>query len=357
MKKRALSLAMALAMCLSLAIPALAAEESLTRLAFARLLVQYAKPEGGAAGELPSDCAGLSKEDKDIVTTVLGAGWMYGDGEGNFLPDETVSYSSAIPVIARILDPEQESSTAPKLPLDRPATDQEMEENTRLMLEWIEKMQARFYAPAWIFADVEVLYNKGVIQSVALEDWDAALPLDDAEDLLKAAFAGGEAVNLPGGASEPEQPTDPVTPPAAPAAADPTNDSLTADGALQTPTVYKINGSNYFKIRDLAAILNGTMKQFSVGYDSQLQSVTATTGEGYTKLEGDLTGAPAGGQKTAAPSNDAIYINGEKVEAEVYKIDGSNYFKLRDLGKALNFYVGWSADRGMYIETSKPYSE
>ena len=126
MKKRALSLAMALAMCLSLAVPALAAEESLTRLGFARLLVQYVKPEGEDTEELPSDCAGLSKEDKDIVTTVLGAGWMYGDGEGNFLPDETVSYSSAIPVIARILDPEQESSTMPKLPLDRPATDQEM---------------------------------------------------------------------------------------------------------------------------------------------------------------------------------------------------------------------------------------
>ena len=49
--------------------------------------------------------------------------------------------------------------------------------------------------------------------------------------------------------------------------------------------------------------------------------------------------------------------NVEKITAEVYKINGSNYFKLRDLGKALNFYVGWSADRGMYIETNKPYSE
>ena len=216
MKKRALSLAMALAMCLSLAVPALAAEESLTRLGFARLLVQYAKPEGGAAGELPSDCAGLNQEDKDIVTTVLGAGWMYGDGEGNFLPDETVSYSSAIPVIARILDPDQESSTIPRLPEDRPATDQEMEENTRLMLEWIEKMQARFHAPAWIYAYVEVLYNKGVIQAVDLEDWEVDISQNDTEDLLKAAFAGGKAVNLPNEDSEPEQPTEPTPPPASP---------------------------------------------------------------------------------------------------------------------------------------------
>ena len=357
MKKRALSLAMALAMCLSLAVPALAAEESLTRLGFARLLVQYAKPEGGAAGELPSDCAGLNQEDKDIVTTVLGAGWMYGDGEGNFLPDETVSYSSAIPVIARILDPDQESSTIPRLPEDRPATDQEMEENTRLMLEWIEKMQARFHAPAWIYAYVEVLYNKGVIQAVDLDDWGVDISQNDTEDLLKAAFAGGKAVNLPNEDSEPEQPTEPTPPPAVPAPAAPTNDTLTCNGTLQSPTVYKINGSNYFKIRDLAAILNGTEKQFSVGYDAALSSVTATTGQGYEKQPGDLAGAPVGGQKTGDPSNDAIYINGEKITAEVYKIDGSNYFKLRDLGKALDFYVGWSQDAGVFIQTDKPYSE
>ena len=158
------------------------------------------------------------------------------------------------------------------------------------------------------------------------------------------------------GTSDPK-PTDPVTPPAAPAAANPTNDSLTADGALQTPTVYKINGSNYFKIRDLAAILNGTGKQFSVGYDGTKNAVTATTGQGYARQPGDLAGAPAGGSQTADPSNDAIYVDGQKITAEVYKINGSNYFKLRDLGKALDFYVGWSADRGVYIETDKPYSE
>lgn len=146
-------------------------------------------------------------------------------------------------------------------------------------------------------------------------------------------------------------------PPAQNVTANPTNDSLTSDGALQNPTVYKINGNNYFKIRDLAAILNGTPKQFSVGYDAALKSVTVTTGNGYEKQDSDLAGAPAGGGKTATISNDAIYIDGQKVEAEVYKIDGNNYFKLRDLGKALDFYVGWTAERGVYIETANPYSE
>ena len=140
------------------------------------------------------------------------------------------------------------------------------------------------------------------------------------------------------------------------AQANPTNDALTCNGVLQNPTVYKIGESNYFKIRDLAAILNGTEKQFSVGYDNEKKSVTATTGQGYTKLDGDLAGPPAG-QETAEASSDAIYVNGQKVEAEVYKIGGNNYFKLRDLGKAFDFYVGWSQEQGMFIETDKPYSE
>ena len=152
-----------------------------------------------------------------------------------------------------------------------------------------------------------------------------------------------------GDATQPQQP--------AGTTASPTNDKLEVNGNAADPTVYKIGDSNYFKIRDVAALLNGTEKQFAVGYDGSKNAVTATTGQGYDKQSGDLTGAPAGGSQTADPSNDAIYVNGEKIAVEVYKINGSNYFKLRDLGKALDFYVGWSADRGMYIETNKPYSE
>ena len=140
-------------------------------------------------------------------------------------------------------------------------------------------------------------------------------------------------------------------PPAGPVAA-PTNDRLTVDGVLQNPTVYKIGGSNYFKIRDLAAVLNGTGKQFSVGYDGATNSVTATTGQGYAKLAGDLAGPPAGGNKSAVLSNDAIYVDGARIQAEVYKIDGSNYFKLRDLGTALGFSVDWNAAQGMIVSTT-----
>ena len=99
-------------------------------------------------------------------------------------------------------------------------------------------------------------------------------------------------------------------------------------------------------------MLNGTEKQFSVGYDG---SVQVTTGQPYEAVGGELAGA-AEGSFVAEPTNDAIYINGVKADLTAYKIEGNNFFRLRDLGKALDFYVGWTAERGVFIETDKPYS-
>ncbi len=34
---------------------------------------------------------------------------------------------------------------------------------------------------------------------------------------------------------------------------------------------------------------------------------------------------------------------------------GYTYYQLRDLGRALGFNVGWSANKGVFLETTKPY--
>ena len=153
--------------------------------------------------------------------------------------------------------------------------------------------------------------------------------------------------------AQPEQPTGPVAPPVS-ATALPTNDTLTLNGVAQNPTVFKLDGGdNYFKIRDLAAMLNGTEKQFAVGYDG---SVQVTTGQPYEAVGGELAGA-AEGSFTAEPTNDVIYIDGVKADLTAYKIEGNNFFRLRDLGRALDFYVGWTAERGVFIETDRPYAD
>lgn len=136
----------------------------------------------------------------------------------------------------------------------------------------------------------------------------------------------------------------------------PTNDKLEVDGKSQTPAAYKINDYNYFKLRDIAALLNGTGKQFSVGYESSTGEVSLTSGQPYEVTASDLTALPAESRQATISTN-VIYINGVRTQLTIYKIDGYNYFKLRDLASALDFYVGWTADRGMFLESDKPYSE
>ena len=152
------------------------------------------------------------------------------------------------------------------------------------------------------------------------------------------------------------QPITVPTPPAEPVplTADPTNDALTVDGKSATPTAYKIGGANYFPLRDVAMLLSGTKAQFSVEYDGEHNAVKLTTGKAYTPQGWELAGAASQSQE-AIVGNDSIYINGEKADFTVFKIGGSNFFQIRDLGKALGFNVGWTAEKGMFIESDKPY--
>lgn len=136
----------------------------------------------------------------------------------------------------------------------------------------------------------------------------------------------------------------------------PTNDKLEVDGQAQSPAAYKINDYNYFKLRDIAALLNGTSKQFAVDYDSAAGTVTLTPGQPYAATDSDLAALPAESRQATASTN-LIYINGASAQLTAYNIDGYNYFKLRDLASALDFYVGWTAERGMFLESGKPYSE
>lgn len=184
------------------------------------------------------------------------------------------------------------------------------------------------------------------------------------EHTLQVLFSNGETVSYSftsvGGSGAPATPAVPSTP-STPAAssgivATPTNDKLYVDGVLQNATVYKIDGSNYFKLRDIAAMLNGSEKQFDVGYDAATGSVTVIPGQAYASNGSELAGAAAGGDKEATVSNNSIYVDGVELDLTVYKIDGSNYFKLRDLGLSLNFYVGYDAATGVTLSGNSGYA-
>lgn len=57
---------------------------------------------------------------------------------------------------------------------------------------------------------------------------------------------------------------------------------------------------------------------------------------------------------TVERSNHRIFVNGQEVQMEAYKVNGSNYVKLRDIGKAVGFNVYWLD--GVQIDSSTPYT-
>lgn len=132
----------------------------------------------------------------------------------------------------------------------------------------------------------------------------------------------------------------------------PTNQRLTVDGVECTTEIYNIGGYNYFKLRDIAALLSGTAAQFNVDYDEQRAAVIIRTGEPYEAGPGDLvTGTDR--SASALPTMQGIELNGELVEFEnVYNIGGNNFIRLRDMGAALIFGVSYDeATRTMQITT------
>ena len=82
-------------------------------------------------------------------------------------------------------------------------------------------------------------------------------------------------------------------------------------------------------------------------------------------LSGFLLGAVIFGSSTALAagilaekSNQDIWVDGEKIQMEAYNIGGNNYFKLRDIGKEMDFAVTFdSGKNAVMVDSQKTYAE
>ena len=129
--------------------------------------------------------------------------------------------------------------------------------------------------------------------------------------------------------------------------------NLTVDGKSVACDKYNIDDYNYFKLRDLAQLLNGTESQFDVGWDEAKGVISVTTHHAYTTPDGHELEIGEDLSYTAVPSAQKILIDGcMRSDLKAYNIGGSNYFKLRDLGGAVGFGVGYDASTNTAVVTS-----
>ncbi len=137
--------------------------------------------------------------------------------------------------------------------------------------------------------------------------------------------------------------------------AQPSTQTVNVDGKSVEFAMYALNGGsvNYIRVRDLAALLNGTVAQFDVVWDGKVAL------KGKTPYTGSSDQAPFNTEMPYSVYAELTYVNDAPVTLDAIQITynggGYTYYKLRDLAQALGFNVGWSADNGVYVETGKPY--
>lgn len=117
---------------------------------------------------------------------------------------------------------------------------------------------------------------------------------------------------------------------------------------------YLVEGNNYFKLRDLAAILAKTDRRFDLEYEKG--QIKIETNDAYEKLPTDLQ--PMKHDKVTAKmvTNKVLLDNKivEKiVELDAALIDQNNYVKLRDLAKYIGFEVGYDKKTQAIIVNTK----
>ena len=129
---------------------------------------------------------------------------------------------------------------------------------------------------------------------------------------------------------------------------------LNVNGVTKELAAYNIKGNNYFKLRDMAEVLNGTSAQFDVTWDETNKAINLLSKTPYSSKETlDAKTVP---NAVARANNSAIYLNGAKVIAGAYNIEGNNYFKLRDIAALLDVAVTYDASTKLIgIDTSKKY--
>ena len=139
------------------------------------------------------------------------------------------------------------------------------------------------------------------------------------------------------------------------AVAKPTSSTVLINGESVVFDAYNIDGSNYFKLRDLAYTLDGTERQFEVLWDSASNAISLTRGRSYTAIGGEMTGKSER-DKTALPIRSKVYVDGIEIMFTAFNIEGNNYFKLREIGIMHNIGIEWiGADDTIVIDTTKDY--
>lgn len=120
--------------------------------------------------------------------------------------------------------------------------------------------------------------------------------------------------------------------------------------------MYSIDGSNYIKLRDLAVLLDSTGAPFECAWSREREAVELTAGTAYTRIGGEWDALET--EPVVQGNSDPVFLDGSPVALSGYKLNQNNFYKLRDLGQALNVAVYWDhALEQVVVSTDASYAD
>lgn len=112
---------------------------------------------------------------------------------------------------------------------------------------------------------------------------------------------------------------------------------------------YNIYGNNYFKLRDIATAINNTNKQFNIYWEDETSSIHITKRTPYINNNTAHLESVYSGALNVVESRANVYVEGVKVNISSYNINGSTYYKLRDLANIIGFNVSWVSKNNIIL--------
>ena len=95
--------------------------------------------------------------------------------------------------------------------------------------------------------------------------------------------------------------------------ATPTKNTIYVDGTKVNGAAYMINNNNYFKLRDVAAMVNGSTKQFEVSWNETNKRIDLNDQSRHTPLLAAKWTLPSSAVKTAKESKASVFKDGNKL--------------------------------------------
>lgn len=114
--------------------------------------------------------------------------------------------------------------------------------------------------------------------------------------------------------------------------------AVEVDGTKVNFPAYRIQGEDFFSIRDVAYALKGSKRPFAVTEKSA--SVALSTGGRYSPIGGELKPSAQGTAQAELRQN-CLTVDGTTTAVPLYLIDGTSYARLSDLGMVAGFYVAY----------------